>query len=222
MPISSPEVEIESVITSGFATLIANAATQIPLIFTNFPQDYINDTIAYLTDPGFKVMTVFGYAFDPAQLPAFNIILVGENESPMDRQMYVGDIVEAAANIPNTQSNESLGSDWSCAVSVIIRTEKVRQCIILYSILKWIFLGNRRNFEAYGMKANKFSGSDIAFNPTQPTQIFSRQLKVDCRIYNTVDAPVTGPTATTINSVVSGWPNEVTIEDNEEYLGGNG
>lgn len=224
MPISAPEVTIESVITTGFADLITNASTQIPLIFSDFPSQYIADTIAYITDPAFKANTFFSYYFDPAQLPAFNIVLANEAESPGDRQMFLNDRVESASQIPNTQPNEMFGSDWTVTVTVIIRTEKMRQCIVLYNILKWMFLKNRQTFEAAGIKTTRFSGSDLMYSSQDPpTFVFSRKIQVDCRIYNTVDYPVTGPTAQTITSVVSAWPREVTdLPVEEEVLGSAG
>lgn len=223
MPISAPEVTIESIIKNGFADLILNANTQIPLIFSQFPQDYINDTISYLTNPAWKTNTIFSYYFDPAILPAFNIVLAAESESPGDRQMYLNDIVEAAANIPNTQPYQSSGSDWACSISVIIRAEKARQCIILYNIVKWILLKNRPTLESAGIKASKFSGSDLAYTPTQPTIIFNRQIKIEGRIYNTVDTPVLDPApgSTVVAQVVSAWPREVRVlEQSDEVLGG--
>jgi len=200
------------------------ALYQLPLIFTDFPIAYINETISYLQDPDFKANTYFSYYFDPAQMPAFNIVLANEAESPSDRQMYLNDRVESAAQIPNTQPNESFGSDWTCSVTVIIRTEKMRQCIVLYNILKWMFLKNRQTFEAAGIKTTRFSGSDIMYSSQDaPTFIFNRKIQVDCRIYNTVDYPVTGPTATTITSVVASFPSEVTDLDIEnEVLGSAG
>jgi len=222
MSISAPEVTIESVIQTEFAALITAAATQIPLIFTDFPADYIADCISYITDPDFKVNTIFSYYFDPAVLPAFNIVLASENESPDNRQMYLNDAIETAEQIPNTQSYTQYGSDWACSVSIIIRAQKARQCIVLYNIIKWILLKNRMVLEAAGIKASKFSGSDLAYTPTPPTFIFNRQIKMDCRIYNTVDTLVAppAPPSITVNHVVSAWPSEVrTMEIEDEVLG---
>jgi len=222
MPISAPEVTIESIIQSGFADLITNAATDIPIIFQGFPTDYINDTIDYLTN-GFKVNTVFNYYYDPAVMPTFNIVLASEAESPNDRQMYLNDAVETAQQIPNTEPYESHGSDWTCTVAVIVRAEKTRQCLILYNILKWLFLKNRIVLETAGIKASKFSGSDLAYSPAQPTLIYNRQIKMDCRIYNTVDTPVLSPApeAITVDSVQSAWPAQVRVlPEEEEVLGG--
>ncbi len=222
MPISAPEVTIESIIINGFADLVINANTQIPLIFSEFPQDYIDETISYLSDPNFKAKTYFSYYFDPAQLPAFNIVLSNEAESPSDRQMYLNDRVESAAKIPNTEPYEKFGSDWTCGITVIIRTQKMRQCLVLYNILKWMLLKNRQTFEAAGIKTTRFSGSDVMYTSQEPTFLFSRKIQMDCRIYNTVDIPVTGATAQTINHVVSKWPTEVTVLPLEdEVLGGN-
>jgi hypothetical protein len=220
----APEVVIEKLIQDGFADLVTNATTQIPVIFSQFSADYISETIGYLTSPNFKTNTIFSYYFDPAVLPAFNIVLASEFEGPGDRQMYLNDIVEAAANIPNTEPYQSQGSDWACSITVIIRAEKARQTIILYSLVKWILLKNRMVLEAAGMKANKFSGSDLAFTPNGATFIFNRQMKIETRIYNTFDVPVLPPApgSEVINSVVSKWPTEVrTLEDEDEVLGGN-
>lgn len=129
-----------------------NALYQLPLIFSDFPQAYVNDTISYLQDPTFKANTYFSYYFDPAQMPAFNIVLANEAESPSDRQMYLNDRVESAAMIPNTQPNEQFGSDWTVTVTVIIRTQKMRQCIVLYNILKWMFLKTDRHLRPLALK----------------------------------------------------------------------
>lgn len=224
MAISAPEVTVEKIINDGFADLITNAATQVPLILAAFPADYINDTVGYITSSDFVPQTIFSYYFDPAKLPAFNIVLASEGEDPSDGKMYLNDLVEAAANIPNTQPYQSQGSDWACRISVIIRAQKARQTLVLYNIIKWMMLKNRATLEAAGIKASKFSGRELAYSPTQPTQVFNREFVMDCRIYNTVDTPVLppAPQSITIREVISAWPTEVRdLPQEDEVLGGN-
>ncbi|VVB53215.1 Uncharacterised protein [uncultured archaeon] len=224
MAVSAPEVTIEKIINDGFVDLLANAAAQVPLILAAFPPEYIAETVAYITDPAFKPQTIFSYYFDPAQLPAFNIVLAAEGEDPSDGKMYLNDIVEAAANIPNTQPYQSQGSDWACRISVIIRAQKARQTLVLYNILKWMMLKNRTTLETAGIKASKFSGRELAYTPTQPTLIFNREFIMDCRIYNTVDTPILPPSpqSITIREVISAWPTEVhDLPQEDEVLGGN-
>ena len=45
MSISAPEIVVETIINTGFANVIANASTLVPLIFTDFPAQYSTDTI---------------------------------------------------------------------------------------------------------------------------------------------------------------------------------
>jgi hypothetical protein len=94
----------------------------------------------------------------------------------------------------------------------------------LYNIVKWILLKNRMVLETAGIKASKFSGSDLAYSPTPPTFVFNRVIKMDCRVYNTVDTLVADPSsqAIAVDSVVSAWPTEVRILPQEdEVLGGS-
>jgi hypothetical protein len=218
--ISAPEIVVETIINTGFANVIANASTLVPLIFTDFPAQYSTDTNAFLTGPNFKVNTLFSYQFNPAELPAFNIVLTSEDESPSDRKMYLNDDVETLGS-PAGENTAKTGSDWACGISIIVRTEKVRQCIILYNIVKWLMLGNRMTLEGAGIKTSKFSGSDLAYSPTQPTMVFNRQLRMDCRVYNTVDTIATDLNSTTIQTVLAQWPDNVTVlPDETEFLGG--
>jgi hypothetical protein len=141
MPVSAPEVSIEAIILSGFADIKANAATQVPLILTSFPADYINFAISYISD--LPINTVFQYYFDPSILPTFNIILSNEGESFGDKHSVLNDNIESAETIPNTQNYSMKGSDWDCSVTVVIRTEKMRQCIVCssgYSLKTEVFL----------------------------------------------------------------------------------
>lgn len=224
MAVSAPEVTIEKILNDEFTALKTTASTQIPLILSAFPQAYIDDTIGYITSSDFKPQTVFSYYFDPAQLPAFNIVLSNEGEDPSEGKMYLNDAVETAANIPNTQPYQSSGSDWACRASIIIRAQKARQTLILYSIVKWMMLKNRLTLEAAGIKTPKFSGRELAYTPTPPTFVFNREFIMDCRVYNTVDTPVLAPApgSTTIQQVISAWPREVrVIPEEDEVLGGN-
>jgi len=212
MPVSAPEVVIENIIQTEMASIISAPNTSIPTILSEFPQEYVDFTIAYLADPEFKVNTIFSFYFNPTQLPAFNIVLSSENEAPTDRQMYLNDAVEAIGSENVMRS----GSDWACSIAIIIRAEKARQCIVLYNIIKWVMLKNRKRLEASGIKASRFSGSDLAYSPVEPTFVFNRQLKMDCRIYNTVDTLITPDNSTTINQVISSWPVDVRILPGEE------
>jgi hypothetical protein len=215
MPVSSPEVTIENIIQNGFADIVANASTYIPLILANFPTDYRTDAIAYLTGPNFKINTFFGYAYDTSEMPVFNIVLSSESEGTgASRQMYLGDIVEAADDNPNTQDYEQFGSMWSASISVIVRCQKARQTIILYALTKWLMLKNRVALETAGIMATKFSGSDLVYDKTkEPTFTFARTWKMDCLVFNTYDLDITSdPTLLTVvsafNSEVRGLPQE--------------
>jgi hypothetical protein len=216
MAVSSPEVTVENIIQNGFADIIANASTYIPLILRAFPVEYQNFAISWLKDPAFKVNTLFGYAYDPSTIPPlFNIVLSNESEgTAAGRQMYLGDIVNAADENPNTEDYEEYGSMWTCAVSVIIRCEKARQAIILYSLIKWLFLKNRETLEAAGIKATKFSGGDLVYDASkQPAFAFTRQFKIDCQILNTWEVDVTSDPL--VRQVISAFDHEV--RDLENY-----
>jgi hypothetical protein len=209
VPISSPEVTIETILTNGFNDIIANAAKYIPLILANFPTDYQTEAIAYLTGPNFKVNTFFGYAYDPSLTPVFNIVLSSESEGTgPSRQMYLGDIVEAADDNPNTEDYEKFGSMWSASISVIVRCQKSRQTIILYALTKWLMLKNRITLETAGIMATKFSGSDLVYDKTkEPTFAFSRTWKMDCLVFNTYDLDITSDP--TLLNVISAFGQEV-------------
>lgn len=193
MPVSSPEVTIETILQAGFADIITNAGKYIPLILSNFPTDYQTDAIAYLTGPDFKITTFFGYAYDPALMPAFNIILSSESEGTgASKQMYLGDIVQPADDNPNTVDLEQFGSMWSASISVTVRGQKSRQVIILYALVKWLMIKNRETMEAAGLMATKFSGSDLMFDKAkEPTLTFARTWKMDCLVFNTYDVDIT-------------------------------
>lgn len=209
MPVSSPEVTIERIIQVGFADIIANANKYIPLILANFPTEYQTDAISYLTGPDFKINTFFGYAYDPSVMPVFNIVLSSESEgTAAGKQMFLGDIVEAADDNPNTDDFEEFGSMWSTCISVIVRCQKARQTIILYALVKWLMLKNRVALETAGIMATKFSGSDLTFDKSkEPTFTFARTWKMDCLVFNTYDLDITSdPTLTT---VVSAFGSEV-------------
>ncbi len=209
MPVSSPEVTIENILQVGLADIVTNATTYVPLILSNFPTDYVNEAIAYLTSPDFKINTFFGYAYDPALMPAFNIVLASESEGTgPSKQMYLGDIVEAADDNPNTENFEQFGSLWSTSISVTVRSQKSRQVIILYGLVKWLMLKNRKSLEAAGIIATKFSGSDLMFDQAKaPAFVFARTWKCDCLVLNTFDIDITSdPTLTT---VISAFGSEV-------------
>ncbi len=214
MSIAAPEVVVEAIINQGLDFVIANADTAVPLILTAFPDDYIADTIAYLKDTKFDPQVVFQYAYNPAKMPVFNIILHGESEHSGNSQMFLGDIVQRVIR-PATDANEedATGSHWSCSVSVVIRAEKMRQLLVLYTMLKWIMLNNRETFESAGIMTPKLSGSDPRYDPTQPpTQIFSRTLTIDMRTENTVDTPlddIGSGNNIVINTVIGAHPPEV-------------
>lgn len=210
MAILEPAIVVESIINNGFATLIANASVQIPLILAEFPVAYQQLAIAYLTDPTFKVTTLFQYAYDPSILPSWNIVLSNENEAAGNQQMYLGDIVDPADNNPNTEGFEQFGSDWVMKINVYIRAQKDRQCIVLYALTKWIFLQNRLTLEAAGMKANVYSGSDVIYEiDRKPTFVFTRLFTITCRALQTVDVNISSDP--TVQAVQSAWPTEVKV-----------
>ena len=203
MSLLAPEVVIEQVLNTEFTNIQTNAATLIPEIFTQFPQAYQNEAIDYMTNI-FKLNTVFNYYFDPALLPSFNIILSAEGEA----QEYLDDGVEYADQNPNTLTAEEFGSDWQATITVIIRAEKSRQCIILYNLCKWVLLKNRQFLEENFIKASTFSGSDLMYETERkPTFVFARTIKISCRVLNTVNVDITGDP--TIQQVISGFGSEV-------------
>lgn len=223
MSVSAPEVYAESLIIEGFKDIITNAATYLPLILKDFTKEYQDLAIAYLTND-FKVRTLFGYAYDPSEMPVFNIVLAGESEgTATTKQMYLGGIVEAANEIPNTEDYEKYGSMWACSISVIVRAEKSKQAIILYSLVKWLFLKNRVQFERYGIMATKFSGSDLTYDASkQPAFGFSRLFKMDGYIMNTVDKDITSdPIITEVTNIVRILPEveETTVDPDDNFLG---
>lgn len=211
MPISAPEVTVESIIKSGFADIIANRATYLPLVFSNFPSDYAAEAANYLSGANFKVYTAFGYAYDASQMPVFNIVLSNESEGTWsDKQMYLGDIVDPADQNPNTEDYEESGSMWSCSISVIIRAEKPRQVLILYALLKWLMLKNRETLESMGIIATKFSGTDLMYdNSKQPAFSFFRTWKMDCKTMNTWETDITSDPV--IDDVVSAIGEQVRV-----------
>jgi hypothetical protein len=203
-------VTVESIIQEGFAQLIANATTQVPLILAQFPEEYQTAAVEYLTDPNFKVTSIFQFYYDPAVLPAWNIVLSNENEVAGNQQMFLNDLVDGANMNPNTEDFEQYGSDWSTNVDIFIRAQKDRQCIILYALTKWVFLQNRLTLEAAGFKANVFSGSDINYEvKDKPTFVFTRRLRITCRALQTVDVNITGDPI--IQNIQSAFPTEVTV-----------
>jgi hypothetical protein len=211
MPISSPEVTCETILQTGMKDLIVNATKYMSLIFANFPSGYSEEATAYLQSDEFDpndIPTLFGMAYDPAELPCFNIVLAGEGETIGSQHMYVGDVVISGEDL--TDGLEEYGSDWDCAVSIIVRAQKRTQCIILYSIVKWLFLKNRLTLERNFIKANRFSGSDLQYEgDKQATFVFSRLFKIDCRIQNTYDIDVSD--ASTITQVVAEIGEEVSV-----------
>lgn len=217
MPISAPEVLVEEIIQAGFKDIIANSATYLPLVFANFPAQYQTDAANYINGQNFEVNTAFGYAYDPSQLPVFNIVLSGEEEgTAQSKQMYLGGIVEAADNDPNTEDEEQYGSMWHGAVSVIVRTQVARQTIILYALVKWLMLKNRVALEAAGIMATKYSGTDLIYNPEkQPTFVFSRTFKMDCLVMNTYDVDISDDP--NIAGVISKLGDQVRILSEEDF-----
>lgn len=210
MAILDPSVIVESIINAGFVDLIANASAQVPLILSQFPVEYQNDAVDYLTDPAFKFQTIFQYAYDPAVLPCWNIVLAAENENAGNQQMFLNDAVDTADQNPNTEEFEEHGSLWSVKVNTYIRAQKERQCIVLYALTKWIFLKNRLTFEDSGIVAPIFSGSDITYElEKKPTMVFTRALQVTGRAAQTIDtSTLSDPT---LNTVQSKWPDEVSV-----------
>lgn len=217
MPILDPAVVVETIINTYFNNLIADASTVVPVILKQFPTDYQEEAVAYLTDPAFKVTTFFQNAYIPSQLPVWNIVLAGENENAGNQQMYLNDIV-VSPDDPNNDGDEQHGSDWMQKVNVFIRTQKERQCIILYALTKWIFLQNRLTFESAGFKTPIFSGSDVMYEiERKPTFVFTRMLSVSCRSLQTVDTDISDDPI--LKQVISGWPEEIEILD-QAVLGG--
>jgi|SRR5882724_10097539 len=216
MSISSPEVTIEDILQTGFKDIVLNADTYIPLVFANFPSDYQTEAIAYLKGPDFKINTFFGYAYDPSKVPIFNIILSSESEgTAQSKQMYLGDIVDAADDNPNTEDFEQFGSLWSCAISVTIRSERTRQTIILYALTKWLMLKNRKVLEAAGIYATKFSGTDLIYDASKkPAFSFARTWKMDCLIMNTYDNDISADPI--IRNVISAIGQQVRVLPNDE------
>lgn len=202
MSLIAPEVVVENIIQQGFADLKTTSATDIPLIFSQFPTDYQTDAINFLA--GLTVNVVFNYYFDPALLPSFNIVLSSEGE----QQQFLNDGVEYADQNPNTLDYEESGSDWQATITLVIRAEKSRQAIILYNLAKWILLKNRQTFEQNFIKATVFSGSDLNYEAERsPTYVFSRIIRINCRVLNTVETNITSDP--TISQVVSGFGSEV-------------
>jgi hypothetical protein len=211
MGIGAPEVTVENIIKTGFADIITNANTYLPLALATFPTEYQNLAISYIQSPNFKINTAFGYAYDASTLPMFNIVLSSESEgTASSKQRYLGDIVDAADDNPNTEDLEAFGSLWSCAITVIVRAQEARQAIILYALTKWLMLKNRIVLEAAGVQATTFSGTDLLYDSTkQPLFAFSRAFKMDCLVMNTYDVDITAdPTLTT---VISAFPDQVRI-----------
>jgi hypothetical protein len=219
MPITAPEVIVEGLVISGLGNIVATASDCIPLILSNFPEEYQDDAIAYLTSDKFKVETLFGYAYDPAFIPVFNIALSTESEGTSgSKQMFLGDIVNRADHNPNTESFEKYGSLWSCSVSIIPRCEKQKQALILYTLIKYIMLKNRTYLEANGILATKFSGGDLSYDATkQPGFVFSRAFKMDCLVLNTYDKDITDDA--TIKTVLGQLTEQVRVLEDDEDLG---
>lgn len=210
MAILDPAVVVEDIINTGFQSLVTNVATQVPLILSQFPQAYIDAAIEYLTAPDFKIETVFQYAYDPAHLPCWNIVLAAENENAGNQQMFLNDTIDAADMNPNTSDFEEHGSLWAIKINIYVRAQKERQCIVLYNLTKWILLNNRLTFEDKGIITPIFSGSDIAYEvERKPTFVFTRALSITGRAANTIDTNIT--TDPTLQTVQSAWPTEVTI-----------
>jgi hypothetical protein len=207
-------VTVESIIQDGFAQLIANADVAIPQILAQFPTEYQTAAVEYLTDPTFKVQTLFQFAYNPTELPAWNIVLDNETENAGNQQMYLNDAVDTADQNPNTEDFEQYGSDWTVKVKIYVRAQKDRQCIILYALTKWIFLQNRITLETAGMKTNVFSGSDIMYEiKDKPTFVFTRVFSITCRALQTVDVDITADP--TLQHVQSAFPTEVTVLEQE-------
>jgi hypothetical protein len=142
-------------------------------------------------------------------MPVWNIVLSNENEAAGNQQSFLGDsVVSADTNeFDAATEDEETGSLWANKVSVYVRTQKERQCIVLYNITKWIFLNNRLTFEENGIIAPLFSGSDIAYElERKPTFVFTRAIQVTGRSANTVDTEITNPP---LRQIISEWPEEV-------------
>jgi hypothetical protein len=209
MPMLDPSVIVESVINTGFTALLANVQTQVPLILAQFPQEYINLAVSYLTDPTFKVTTMFQYSYVPDLMPCWNIVLASENEAAGNNQMFLNDVVDAADG--DGSEYEQSGSDWLQKVNVYIRAQKEKQCIVLYALTKWLFLQNRLTFEKAGFKTPIFSGSDVMYGvERKPTFIFTRMLSISTRALQTVDVDISGDAI--LKSVNSEWPENVTVQ----------
>lgn len=135
-----------------------------------------------------KVEVTVGYNQARMALPTLHIVMPSEspkNAGIGDNRGYTPGLID----VTNTTKFDTVTQDSSVVYSILITSDNVNECIILYNFLKAAFLGFKLQLELRGLQNVKSGGTDLNLaEDLIPVNIYHRSFNLAFDYdYTTVD-----------------------------------
>lgn len=158
------ETLLSQVIQNQLNTFRQNP-TLLDTIFSGVDPATQNQAKNYILNNQLNV--VRGFPRDPAQLPAYSIVLGSEREEVEAIGQYLFDDTD--------NSQELYGTLYNAQYRIEVWTDNADLTIVLYNLLKWILLANRSYLESQGITRQTLMGTDFEPIKTElPLLIYRR------------------------------------------------
>jgi hypothetical protein len=123
-----------------------------------------------------NIKTRIGLSSASSELPAFHILLPGENEEFTG----IGMSPEKTYNYAQKEGKDFNNTIYNSRYSIMVISANGDTTVILYHILKYMFLRYKQSIEIYGMFKFKTGGNDIILDSNiYPQQVYQRNLNLE-------------------------------------------
>lgn len=126
-----------------------------------------------------KLQITIGYNLERAHLPTIHIILPSESSDSKGIGYGEGYIPYEVNEVEGT-FYKKFTDVYRSSYSLMITSDNANEVVMIYHVLKNLFVSIFEVFEKEGLRDIKFSGQDLQFNnELMPTTIFHRNLSID-------------------------------------------
>lgn len=135
-----------------------------------------------------KIEVTVGYNMQRVGLPTIHITMPSDNPINAgigDNEGYTSPIVDGVKK----ETFRTVTADSSVVYNLIISSDNVNECLIIYNLLKAAGLGFKSQFELKGFMNTKIGGNDLQLaDDLMPTNIFHRNFNISFEYnYTSID-----------------------------------
>lgn len=134
-----------------------------------------------------KLQVNMGYNVQRAGLPTIHIMLPNEDKDEIGLGMGEGYQEYERDEEAGTYKRNFTGV-WKSTYSLMITSDNSSEVVLIYHVLKNLFVATFEAFELRGLRDVTFGGQDLQFsNELVPPEVFHRNLTVNCFYESTVN-----------------------------------